>query len=92
MADTAEFELIERYVRAKIEQCGKAIFDGKVTVDPYVAASGMEASCTYCPYAAVCGLDLKLPGYQIRTLAPVAKDEVFDRMETELALQEKKKS
>ncbi len=92
VADTAEFELIERYVRAKIEQCGKAIFDGKVTVDPYVAASGMEASCTYCPYAAVCGLDLKLPGYQIRTLAPVAKDEVFDRMETELALQEKKKS
>lgn len=92
VATTEEFDLIERYVRAKIEQCGKEIFDGKISVDPYVAASGMEASCNYCPYSAVCGIDPKIPGYRIRTLAPVAKEEVFDRMETELALQENKKS
>lgn len=87
VAWTEEFELVQEYVRAKMEESGRAIYAGKVSVNPY--ESGLDGSCRYCPYHAVCGLDLKIPGYQIRSLEAVKKEEVFDRMRTDLALQER---
>ena len=84
-----EFDLIQKFVRSRIETCGREIYQGKISVNPY--ASGMESSCNYCPYQGVCGLDPKIPGYRVRTLENLKKDEVFDRMQTELAVQESRK-
>lgn len=83
VATTEEFELIRRYARARVRQSGQAIYDGDVRVNPY--RSGTECSCNYCPYAAVCGFDGKIPGYEYRHLEALKKDEIMDRMKTELA-------
>lgn len=89
VAETMEFDLIQKFVRSRIETCGREIYQGKISVNPYT--SGMESSCNYCPYQGVCGLDPKIPGYRVRTLENLKKDEVFDRMQTELAVQESRK-
>ena len=89
VAETMEFDLIQKFVRSRMETCGREIYQGKISVNPYT--SGTESSCNYCPYQGVCGLDLKIPGYRVRTLENLKKDEVFDRMQTELAVQESRK-
>ena len=72
-----------RYVEHEIRQCGEAIYAGNIAVNPY--RSDIETSCTYCPYASVCGMDAKIPGYEYRQFASMKKEEVLDQMQTELA-------
>ena len=78
-----EFAVITRYVEHEIRQCGEAIYAGNIAVNPY--RSDIETSCTYCPYASVCGMDAKIPGYEYRQFASMKKEEVLDQMQTELA-------
>ncbi len=84
VASTEEFELVMRYVRMQMKRQGKAVFDGDVRVNPY--KEGTDCSCNFCPYRSVCGIDSG--AYQYRRLSAVSKDEVYERMETELALAE----
>ena len=86
VATTDEFSLIQRYVTAEIKRQGQQIYAGDVSVNPY--QNGTECSCNYCPYASVCGIDGKIPGYGYRHMENLSKDDVFDRMETDLARQE----
>ena len=86
VATTDEFSLIQRYVTAEIKRQGQQIYAGDVSVNPY--QNGTECSCNYCPYASVCGIDGKIPGYGYRHMENLSKDDVFDRMETNLARQE----
>ena len=86
VATTDEFALIQRYVTAEIKRQGQQIYAGDVSVNPY--QNGTECSCNYCPYASVCGIDGKIPGYGYRHMENLSKDDVFDRMETDLARQE----
>ena len=83
VASTEEFAVITRYVEHEIRQCGEAIYAGNIAVNPY--RSDIETSCTYCPYASVCGMDAKIPGYEYRQFASMKKEEVLDQMQTELA-------
>ena len=83
VADTEEFELLSRYVAQQIQKQGQAIYNGEVGVNPY--RNGNTESCTYCPYAGVCGIDARLPGYRFRKEVKLSKEEVWERIRTELA-------
>lgn len=39
-----------------------------------------RSSCDYCPYAAVCGFDKKIPGYEVRRLEELSSEEIYERM------------
>ena len=88
VASTEEFALINDYVKQEIRRCGKAIYDGDVQINPYIREQ--ESSCMYCPYASVCGIDAKIPGYEIRHFSSMKKEEILEKMETELALEKGK--
>ncbi len=86
VADTEEFLLLERFVRKKMAEQAKAIYDGEVRALPYRGGKG--SSCTYCPYGSVCGISPGL-GYACRQEQALTKEEVLERIRTELALGEK---
>ena len=81
MASTEEFAVITRYVEHEIRQCGEAIYAGNIAVNPY--RSDIETSCTYCPYASVCGMDAKIPGYEYRDIGTMGKEEAMAAMRIE---------
>ncbi len=83
VATTEEFGIIGDYAKLKMEESGLAIYDGDVRVNPY--REGTDCSCNFCPYAAVCGMDLKIPGYGYRHPESLSKEDVLERMETDLA-------
>lgn len=85
VADSEEFQILEEYVSATIKRQGKRIFAGEVAVNPYQEKG--TGSCSFCPYGGVCGLDGRIPGYNFRSPEQLAKEEVFERMRTELALE-----
>jgi ATP-dependent helicase/nuclease subunit B len=84
VATTEEFALIQNYTRLKIRESSQAIYDGDVRVNPY--RSGTDSSCNFCPYASVCGIDARIPGYGFRHPDAPEKDEVLARMESAVAL------
>ena len=63
----------------KIAEQGQKIYAGDVSVNPY--QNGTDCSCNFCPYASVCGIDTKIPGYHYRTLESLKKDEVIAKMQ-----------
>lgn len=81
VADTWQFAVMEEYVKNIIYDHGRQIYEGVVSVNPY--QDGKESGCSYCPYAAVCGFDIRIPGYQYRKLEHPDKNEVVDRMQIE---------
>lgn len=83
VATTEEFELIRRYARTCIRKNGQAVYEGDVRINPY--RNGTECSCNYCPYGAVCGFDGRIPGYGYRRFEPLKKDEIMERIRTDLA-------
>ena len=79
-ASREKFEVLERYVKTKIEKIRGSILEGEAQVSPYEL--GKKNACTYCPYSTVCGFDRKLPGYEFRRLKNFSDEElwkVFDR-------------
>lgn len=81
VASTEEFDLITRYVRMQMKRQGQAIYNGDIRINPY--REGTDTSCNFCPYASVCGID---NGHSYRHLSTVSKEEVYEKMETELAI------
>ena len=79
VATTEQFGVIEEYVHNKIAEQGQKIYAGDVSVNPY--QNGTDCSCNFCPYASVCGIDTKIPGYHYRTLESMKKDEVIAKMQ-----------
>lgn len=84
MASTEEFETIREYVRNTIAAQGREIFGGHVEVNPYQEEK--KTSCDYCPYHAVCQMDVKIPGYTYRKGTKMAREEVLEHMKTENAI------
>ena len=84
VASAEEFALISEYVNHHIKEAGNEIYQGNIEVKPFV--QGQSSGCDYCPYKAVCGFDVKIPGYEERKGGKVEKEELFDRMETANAL------
>lgn len=83
VASTEEFALMERYAKMEIRRLGQEIYAGDVRVNPY--QNGTECSCNFCPYRSVCGMDSRISGYGYRYTEALTREEVFDRMRTELA-------
>ena len=80
VADRAQFTVLGRYVRTKIEKIRSSILEGDARVSPYEL--GKKNACTYCPYMTVCGFDRKLSGYEFRRLKNFSDEELwkaFDR-------------
>ncbi|MCM1493705.1 MAG: PD-(D/E)XK nuclease family protein [Muribaculaceae bacterium] len=86
VASTEEFELLGRYVQKLVHRELADIYSGDVRINP--CTNGTENSCSYCPYAGVCGIDSRIPGYERRRLKKLDKEELMERIETETAKQE----
>lgn len=71
-----QFTVLQQFVRRKAAQLGRRIMDGEADASPSLL--GRQDACAYCPYAAVCGFDERLPGYSHRRLAQMAKDELWE--------------
>jgi ATP-dependent helicase/nuclease subunit B len=77
-----EFKVISDYVNHKIQEIGKDILEGTISVNPY--EKGSDNACTYCAYKKVCGFDTAIPGYGMRELEGIAKEEAMERMKEEI--------
>lgn len=88
VADSEEFAVIQEFVNTRMQQAGRAILDGNIEVNPY--RNGKGSSCSYCPYAAVCGFDQRIEGFHYRQPAGLKKEEIIEQMEKENALFAKK--
>lgn len=76
--DADEFALISDYSNHVIGQAGESIISGDTAVRPYELKE--RSSCTYCPYAAICGYDEKIPGFHRRKLAVLKAEEIYEKM------------
>ena len=56
LMDMEQLGLLRRYVSGALSKVTEEIHTGGVRPDPYIR--GSVGSCTYCPYAGVCHLDL----------------------------------
>ncbi len=75
-AGREQFSVLQGFVRKKAAEIGRRIMSGEAGASPSLL--GNQDACAYCPYAAVCGFDERLPGYGHRRLAQMAKDEIWE--------------
>ncbi len=64
-----------QHTAAQLADC---IREGNIGAAP--AKAGQWSACDYCSYAAVCGLDPKLPGCKKRELPPMTRADLLDRL------------
>ena len=77
-----EFEVISAYVDRMMKRLGKRMVDGEVKAEPYQLKE--KESCTFCPYAGVCGFDRNVPGYQYRRLEDgMDREDILKKMAKE---------
>ena len=74
-----EFGIVSDFVSMKVKQMGQDIYDGVISTKP------SEDVCTLCSYQSICKIQSKLPGYEVQTSQKLEKEEVLDKMNTELA-------
>lgn len=75
-AGKEQFGVLQRYASRKAADIGRRIMEGDANASPSLL--GRQDACAYCPYAAVCGFDERLPGYGHRRLAELSKDEIWE--------------
>lgn len=75
VASTRRFEDLRRFVNHKLQEAGKDILKGSISLKPYKQAS--RTACDYCPYHAVCGFDTKTAGYGYRRLAGLKPEDIW---------------
>ncbi len=81
-----EYEIISRFVSHKIRQFGKGILAGDISVNP--CRQGTQEACAYCAYKDVCEFEEKVPGYQVRELPSLPREELLERMKEEIKAEE----
>lgn len=69
---------IQKRVKSEAIRLGNKICNGEIEAAPYKRND--HTGCTYCPYKAVCGFDVGLPGYKYRVLKEVSKDTFFEEI------------
>ena len=79
-----QFETLSEYVNHNIVQTGNKIFAGNVEISPSMQKD--QSGCDYCPYAAICGFDRKIAGFEERKLKNIDAKQVFEQMETDNAI------
>ena len=73
-----EFAILLDYVDVLLEDTGKRILSGDIAARPYRLKD--KVPCSYCPYRAVCGFDLKLEGFAYKALEEHSKEWLMERM------------
>lgn len=79
VASEDQFKLLSNYVNHKIREIGTEILDGHTEIEPYELAD--KKACEYCAYNAVCGFDLKVPGYRFRRLKKEKPEDIWKKIE-----------
>ena len=77
-----DMRTVSNYVNRKIQQLGRGILDGTISVNPY-EQNGNQA-CTYCAYKSVCGYDSRIEGYGMRKLPKMSADDALMCMREEV--------
>ena len=80
-ADEKRFSRLRSYVRKKVKEAGEQIYDGKMSAEPL--KEGGNCACDWCGYSAVCGFDLKCPGFRENISLKASPGEVFRTIEEE---------
>lgn len=79
---TEQFAAISAYVDHTIEQLGRRMLAGEISVNPYDLKG--KTACTWCGYRSICGFDERLEGCSYRRLEQLRSDEdIFAAMEQE---------
>ena len=74
------FKKKERAKR-KAAELGGRIYKGEIRPRPYRNKKG--TACDYCPFADVCGFDVKLPGYEYQSFQSLSVEEVLEKIREE---------
>ena len=75
---TEEFAALEKHADRIMEKAARSILNGYVRVNPVRYKT--EDACRYCPYRPVCAFDSRIPGYRVRLLGSLSKDEVMQKI------------
>lgn len=73
-----QFSLLSHYAEHVIQKNGQSMYRGDTSVRPYKLDK--KSGCDYCPYRSVCGFDHRIDGYEMRELAPLKGQAIFDKM------------
>lgn len=79
--DEKEICIVSDYVNRKLGELGKDIISGVIEKNPY--HYGQRTGCDYCSFKGVCGFNPRIPGYELRDLQMLAKDEAIAKMEND---------
>ena len=88
VANAEEFDVITRFAREKLREIGREIYDGNVDVNPI--KNKKIDSCAYCAFQAICRYDSRIPGFSERSFNGDNKEDVLDKMRTQIAAAEHK--
>ena len=88
VASAEEFDVITRFAREKLREIGREIYDGNVAVNPI--KNKKTDSCAYCDFQAICRYDSRIPGFSERSFNGDNKEDVLDKMRTQIAAAEQK--
>lgn len=75
-----EIETLQKFARQKVEDLGKEIAQGNITVNPTVFKD--RDACTFCQYKAVCSFDPRLEGYEKKELKDPGEEEIWKEIRT----------
>jgi ATP-dependent helicase/nuclease subunit B len=75
---TEEFQQISDYVNRTIQDLGRRMLDGEISINPYELKG--KTACRYCPYGSICGFDER-SGSSYRKLAQASEEDLFAAME-----------
>lgn len=73
-----EIRIVSDYVNRKLGELGKDIISGVIEKNPY--HYGQQTGCDYCSFKGVCGFNPRIPGYELRDLEALGKDEALEKM------------
>lgn len=76
--DREQFALLSHYAEHVIQKNGQSMYQGDTAVRPYQLDK--KSSCDYCPYRSVCGFDHRIDGFEMRELASLKGQAIFDKM------------
>lgn len=76
-----EFRALIRHAESLVRRAAVKIAGGSAEINP--CEYGNSTSCDFCPYRSVCGFDARVPGYRMRRLNSMGRDEIMERIDEE---------
>ena len=77
-ASSQDFEAIEEFSIQKARELGQNILSGDIPVRPYYSGE-QDHACRFCPYASVCGITSRIPGYMKNKLKETTLDDIVGK-------------